>query len=231
MRTYKIAIVFLTLTCVFAAISISVQAPQVGTIEVEVQEAVYLQSVYEDGKAQIKVTIRNNSPKLLRIRKSSLTSNVVGFQLGKGEQGGVTVKPGTERALKFTIQEDWSQIPLYEPEWQQSYDFFIEILDLKGSRMEFKQIIPTPRCMFTQQHACVVKEPEQVEPDNPFGIEFRVMNVTYPMDYLETAKRPPRHTDYTNVTVEYKIFNHGERDVLIEPVSIISNFGGYELRQ
>ena len=131
MRSYNFALVFLALTCIFAVISISVQAPDIDTIEVEVQEAVYLQSVHEDGKALIKVTIRNNAPKALRTRGSTLTSNVVGYQLGKGEHKGITVKSGTERSIKFTIQEDWSPIPLYEPEWQQSYDFTVDIVDLE----------------------------------------------------------------------------------------------------
>ncbi len=63
------------------------------------------------------------------------------------------------------------------------------------------------------------------EPD----MEFRVLNVTYPDNYLQIAKRPPRLREYTNVTVEYMILNHGEKDVELDNLYISSTFGGFEL--
>lgn len=60
-------------------------------------------------------------------------------------------------------------------------------------------------------------------------LEFRVINVTYPDNYLQIAKRPPRLREYTNVTVEYMIINHGEKEVKLDTLYISSNFGGYEL--
>ena len=60
MKSYYFALGVLIIATVFAVFSISVQAPDISTIEVEVQEAVYLQNIFEGGKARVKVTVRNN---------------------------------------------------------------------------------------------------------------------------------------------------------------------------
>lgn len=60
-------------------------------------------------------------------------------------------------------------------------------------------------------------------------VEFRVVNVTYPDNYLQIAKRPPRLREYTNVTIEYMILNHGEKEVQLDDLYVSSTFGGFEL--
>ena len=68
-----------------------------------------------------------------------------------------------------------------------------------------------------------------INPIEDTDLEFRVLNVTYPDDYQQIAKRPPRLREYTNVTIEYMILNHGEKEVKLDDLYISSNFGGYEL--
>ena len=63
----------------------------------------------------------------------------------------------------------------------------------------------------------------------PVDIEFRVSNVVFPKNYTEIAKTPQRKTDYTNVTLEFILINHGESEIILQDVEFISYFGGNEL--
>jgi len=64
---------------------------------------------------------------------------------------------------------------------------------------------------------------------DPVDFEFRVINVVYPENYIEIVKTPPRKTNYTNVTLEFSIINHGMSEISLQDIKIISNFGGNEL--
>ena len=63
----------------------------------------------------------------------------------------------------------------------------------------------------------------------PVDIEFRVLSVVFPENYIEIVKTPPRRTDYINVTLEFLIINHGESEVSLHDIKLISYFGGNEL--
>lgn len=63
----------------------------------------------------------------------------------------------------------------------------------------------------------------------PINLEFRVIDVKLPENYDRIAKKPPRQTDFTNVTIEYMIINLGNSTVKFDDIRIISYFGGFEL--
>lgn len=147
MKPRNIVIVFVLITSIFVAFSIHVRPPEMESIEVKVYEAAYLQNVFEDGEITVKVTVKNNSTKPLRVKEATLVSYAIGYKIGEGKKNSFVVKPGKEKSIKFTMQEDWRFVPLFEPEKQQSYDFIADI-DLSGSKMEFIHLMPIPKGSF-----------------------------------------------------------------------------------
>ncbi len=145
MKLRNIALVLLLIISGIAAFSIQLRPPEIDSIDVKVHEAVYTQSVFEDGEISVKVTVRNNSTKPLRIKEATLVSYALGFRLGEGKQASIVVQPGKEKTIRFAVMEDWRNIPLFEPERQQSYDFIADVIGVGGSKMEFIHLIPIPR--------------------------------------------------------------------------------------
>lgn len=148
MKPRNIAIMFLLLTSILAAVTIHYRPPIMESIEVNVHEAVYLRSVFEDEEITVKVTVKNTSTRPLRVKDATLVSYALGYKLGEGKKSSFVVQPGDEKSIRFTLQEDWRRIPLFEPDRQQSYDLIANINAITGSRMEFVHLIPIPRDSF-----------------------------------------------------------------------------------
>jgi hypothetical protein len=115
-----------------------------GALEVEVRERTM--AVYLDGRVdvEVEVVITNNHKTAAKLSGATLTTYIGGNRVGSETVEPLTVEGNSEVTLVFRPVENWSQVPVLEPEMTPMFDFeVISKAFFIGNNFERKALLAT----------------------------------------------------------------------------------------